>query len=81
MISVLTSALVGVFVALLLDTLVTHSLTVVTACGLVVFALSVTMHLMYQHAAFLRMSRENPQRFPSPRSGDSAGDIATPITH
>jgi len=81
MISVITSALVGVFVSLLLDTLVTHSLTVVTACGLVVFALSVAMHLMYQHEAFRRMSSDNPPRFPSPRSGDSAGDITTPTTH
>ncbi len=66
MIAVIDSALAGVFAALLTDTLLTHTLAVGTALGLVVFAVSLACHIWYQRDTFLRMNRNHAPLFPSP---------------
>ena len=65
MIAVINSAILGVFVGLLLNVLLTLSLLVCTSAGVVTFLVSVGMHLRYYWQQVKRREQNFPVHFPS----------------
>jgi hypothetical protein len=65
MIAVINSVLVGVFVGLLLSALFSFSLPVCTSAGVLIFLLSLSIHLRYYWAQVKRRDRNLPVHFPT----------------